>query len=92
VNRDGSAKNDILYIQGISEIKLQNIVDRNNVVLVSANEQLDAYIMITKFLLHRGQCGKKRKLTRRLGDHQCEHSPFIAVASWYGFGRGLRIN
>jgi hypothetical protein len=47
VNRDGSTKM-ILYIpRNQSEIKLQNIVDRNNVVLVSAAEQwtqLDAYI------------------------------------------------
>jgi hypothetical protein len=35
INRDGSA-NDILYIQrNQSEIKLQNIVDGNNTVLVS---------------------------------------------------------
>jgi hypothetical protein len=27
INRDGSAKNDILYIPNQSEIKLQNIVD-----------------------------------------------------------------
>jgi hypothetical protein len=36
INRDGSAKNDILYIpRNQSEIKLQNIVDGNNTVLVS---------------------------------------------------------
>jgi hypothetical protein len=46
INRDGSAKNDILYIpRNQSEIKLQNIV--RPIQLVSAAEQwnqLDAYI------------------------------------------------
>jgi hypothetical protein len=40
INRDGSAKNDIIYIpRDQSEIRLQNIVDRNNTVVVSAAEQ-----------------------------------------------------
>jgi hypothetical protein len=59
INRDGSAKNDILYIpRNQSEIKLQNIV--NNTVLVSAAEQwnqLDAYINNSDYLnASRGIC------------------------------------
>jgi hypothetical protein len=76
VNRDGSAKNDILYIpRNQSEIKLQNIVDRNNVVLVSAAEQwtqLDAYINNSDYLnSHRGQYAE-RNAARTPWNHQVD--------------------
>ena len=76
INRDGSAKNDILYIpRNQSEIKLQNIVDGNNTVLVSAAEQwnqLDAYINNSDYLnAHRGEYAK-RNAARTPWNHQVD--------------------
>ena len=76
VNRDGSAKNDILYIpRDQSEIKLLNIVDRNNVVVVSADEQwrqLDAYINNSDYLnSHRGGYAE-RNAARTPWNHQVD--------------------
>jgi hypothetical protein len=63
-----------LYIpRNQSEIKLQNIVDRNNVVLVSAAEQwtqLDAYIN-SDYLTHRGQYAE-RNAARTPWNHQVD--------------------
>lgn len=60
MNRDGSGKNDLLYIpRDASEIQLQPILDVNGVETVSAAEQwaqLDAYIAGNPYLAsHRGQ-------------------------------------
>jgi hypothetical protein len=76
VNRDGSAKNDILYIPSDqTEIKLQNIVDRSNVVLISAAEQwaqLDSYINNSDYLRkHRGQYAE-RNAARTPWNHQVD--------------------
>lgn len=76
INRDGSAKNDILYIpRNQSEIKLQNIVDGNNKVLVSAAEQwiqLDTYINNSDYLnTHRGEYAM-RNAARTPWNHQVD--------------------
>ena len=76
VNRDGSAKNDILYIpRNQSEIKLQNIVDSGNNVTVSAAEQwnqLDAYINNSDYLSsHRGEYAE-RNAARTPWNHQVD--------------------
>ncbi|WP_310557304.1 carboxypeptidase-like regulatory domain-containing protein [Flavobacterium sp.] len=76
VNRDGSAKNDILYIpRNQSEIKLQNIVDASNIVLVSANEQwnqLNNYINSDSYLSkNRGQYAE-RNAARTPWNHQVD--------------------
>ena len=86
VNRDGSAKNDILYIpRDQSEIKLLNIVDRNNVVLVSADEQwrqLDAYINNSNYLnSHRGQYAE-RNAARTPWNHQVDMK-FVFETKFY---------
>ena len=42
VNRDGSAKNDLLFVPAdVSQIQLADITGPNNVVLVSAQQQYD---------------------------------------------------
>ena len=76
VNRDGSAKNDILYIpRNQSDIKLQNIVDSSNTVLVSAAEQwnqLEAYINNSDYLSsHRGEYAE-RNAARTPWNHQID--------------------
>jgi hypothetical protein len=62
-----------LYIpRNQSEIKLQNIVDRNNVVLVSAAEQwtqLDAYINNSDYFNRIGQYAE-RNAARTPWNHQ----------------------
>jgi hypothetical protein len=60
MNRDGSGKNDLIYIpRDASEINLVPIVDANGVETVSAAtqwEQLNAYIEASPYLrAHRGQ-------------------------------------
>lgn len=54
VNRDGSSRNDLVYIPANqSEIQLQDITDTNGVVLVSAQEQwnrLDRFIENNNYL------------------------------------------
>ncbi len=60
MNRDGSAKNDLLYIpRDETEIHLQPILDENGVETVSAAtqwEQLNAYIDNSAYLRdHRGE-------------------------------------
>jgi hypothetical protein len=76
VNRDGSAKNDILYIpRDQSEIKLQNIVDASNTIIVSANEQwnqLNNYINNDSYLSkNRGEYAQRNE-ARTPWNHQID--------------------
>lgn len=75
VNRDGSAKNDILYIpRNQSEIKLQSYTNSSN-VLLSAQEQwdqLNAYIENDAYLSkNRGQYAE-RNAARTPWNHQID--------------------
>ncbi len=76
VNRDGSAKNDILYIpRDQSEIRLQNIVNSSNQVVVSAAEQwlqLDAYINQNDYLRKNRGSYASRNAARTPWNHQVD--------------------
>ncbi|MGZ9676004.1 TonB-dependent receptor [Flavobacterium sp. GNP001] len=76
VNRDGSAKNDILYIpRDQSEIRFQNIVNSSNQVVVSAAEQwlqLDAYINQNDYLRKNRGSYASRNAARTPWNHQVD--------------------
>lgn len=76
INRDGSAKNDILYIpRNQSEIKLQDIVGPNNTVLATAGQQwaqLDSYINNNEFLSDRRGQYADRNAARTPWNHQVD--------------------
>lgn len=74
VNRDGSAKNDILYIpRNQSEIKLQDFVGANGTVTAAAQwQQLETYINNDAFLSeHRGEYAE-RNAARTPWNHQID--------------------
>ncbi|WP_442265087.1 TonB-dependent receptor [Tenacibaculum sp. ZS6-P6] len=76
VNRDGSSRNDLVYIpanQG--EIQLQNITDTNGNVLVSAQEQwnrLDAFIENNDYLRENRGSYAERNGGRTPWNHQLD--------------------
>ncbi|QZK90139.1 carboxypeptidase regulatory-like domain-containing protein [Flavobacterium sp. CHNK8] len=76
INRDGSAKNDIIYIpRDQSEIRLQNIVDRNNTIIVSAAEQwqqLNEYINDNDYLSKNRGKYANRNAARTPWNHQVD--------------------
>jgi len=76
VNRDGSAKNDLIYIpQNQSEIVLTNIVDSNNVVITPASEQwqqLDNFISNDPYLSKRRGQYAERNGARTPWNHQLD--------------------
>lgn len=75
VNRDGSAKNDILYIpKNQSEIKLQSFTNLSNVI-VSADEQwnqLNSYIENDDYLSQNRGNYAHRNATRTPWNHQID--------------------
>jgi hypothetical protein len=75
VNRDGSAKNDILYIpRDQSEIKLQNFTNASGVV-VTANEQwnqLNSYIENDAYLSQNRGNYAERNAARTPWNHQID--------------------
>ena len=76
INRDGSAKNDLFYIpRNQSEIKLADIVDSNNNILVSADEQwnrLDNFISKNNYLSSRRGEYASRNGARTPWNHQID--------------------
>ncbi len=74
VNRDGSAKNDILYIpRNQSEIVLQDIVTPNGTVSAQTQwQQLDAYINNDSFLSENRGKYAERNAARTPWNHQVD--------------------
>ena len=76
INSDGSAKNDLLYIpKNQSEIQFAPIVDNNNVVLVTSQEQwerLDNYISQDAYLSSRRGEYAERNGARTPWNHQVD--------------------
>ena len=76
INSDGSAKNDLFYIpRNQSEIQFAPIVDNNNVVLVTSQEQwerLDNYISQDAYLSSRRGEYAERNGARTPWNHQVD--------------------
>jgi hypothetical protein len=76
VNRDGSAKNDLVYIpNNQSEIVLANIVDSNNNIVTSAQDQwiqLDNFISNDSYLSKRRGQYAERNGARTPWNHQID--------------------